>query len=72
MLLTVPGRKSTKQQGCAISMCELLKGVIRAHAVIWKPEHEEYEFNFLEAIGFALTKESPASHSYKSVVLTPK
>jgi len=34
MLLTVPGRKSTKQQGCAISMCELLKGVIRAHAVI--------------------------------------
>ena len=71
MLSTVPGSKSTEQQGYAISMCELLKGIIRAHAVIWKPEHEESKFYCLEAIGFALTKESPASHSYKFVILIP-
>lgn len=41
MLPTVPGRKAPKQQGFAISMCELLEGVTRAHAVIWKPEHED-------------------------------
>lgn len=71
VLFTVPGSKSTKQQGYAVSMCELLKGIIRARAVIWRPEHEEYKFYFLEATGFALTKESPASHSYKFVVLIP-
>lgn len=45
-LSTVPGSNSTKQEGSAISTCQLLRGMIIAQAVIQTLGHEEYKFYF--------------------------